>query len=126
MSISHSITKSWQNGSNSLAERITYTGTEELNFDFTVAASTSDQAVALAFSKTLLQSLFISSDQAITIKVNSSSVPDETLSVASGNPLQWDINGGLPSPFSANVTEVYISNAGSTVANVSIRTLTNG
>lgn len=125
--ITHTVTKVWQ-GSNSLplSQSVSLTALEELNFDFTLAASTTNQQINLAFVKADLQSIFISSNQTITLKTNSTGSPQDTLTITAGDPFQWDINSGIPNPFAGSVTTAYLTNGTASGANVSIRTLTNG
>lgn len=125
--ITHTITKTWQ-GSNSLSltKSVSFQASEELNFDFSLAANTTNQQVNLAFTKADLQSIFISSDQDITIKTNSSGSPQDTLTITAGNPFEWDATSGIANPFAGSVTTAYFTNGTSTNANVSVRTLTNG
>jgi len=127
MSISHTITKTWQGQSGlPISKGVVLTASEEVNFDFQVAASTSNQPFNLAFTKVDLQSIFILSDQTVTIKTNSSSTPQDTLTITGNDPYQWDINCGIANPFAGNVTSGFTSNAGDTAANVSVRVLTTG
>jgi len=62
----------------------------------------------------------------VTIKVNSSSTPDETFTFASGaGVIVWDSRGGTTNPFANDVTKLFISNGGTTVADVDFRALYN-
>ena len=128
MSITHNITRAWrgQTGATTISASVALTGSEELNLDFSLAANTTNQQEALAFTKTLLQSVFVYSDQNITIKTNSTSTPQDTLTINAGDPLVWDVNCGLAEPFAGNVTTAYFTNSNATAANVSVRVLTNG
>jgi len=129
MSISQSISRGWagQNGTPINPPAQVFTGSEELNFDFSVAGTTTNEQFALAFTKSLLQSIYIySPTENLTIKTNSSSVPQDTLTITAGEPLVWDVNCGLTCPFSNNVTTAFVTNATSTATQLSIRGLTNG
>ena len=129
MSITHSLTRGWlgQNGNPVTPAAQLLTGSEELNLDFTLSANTTNQQISLAFTKTLLQSIFIySATQNITLKTNSSSAPQETLTITAGIPAVWSVNDGFVNPFAGNVTTAYVTNATATDTAVSIRCLTNG
>ena len=123
MSIKHTLTKSWAGPAGQISKANAFTGVQEANLDFVLAASTTNQQMNLAFKVSLLQSIFIQSDQAITMKTNSTTTPGDTKNIAANDPL---IASGTSSPFAVDVTTVYFSNAGATAANVQVRCLTNG
>lgn len=124
MSITHTITKTWASGTSApLSKSVSFVGVRELNIDAAVAASTTNQQELLSFTAASLLEIFISSTQNVTIKTNSSSSPQETLTITGGDPLQWDNTCGIAIPFSGDVTSIFITNAGASSATVSIRTL---
>jgi len=123
MSIKHTLTKSWAGPAGQISKANAFTGDQEINFDFVLAASTTNQQRPLAFKISLLQSIFISSDQAITLKTNSTTTPGDTKTIAAGDPY---MAAGTSSPFAVDVTTAYFTNAGTTAANVQVRCLTNG
>jgi hypothetical protein len=53
----------------------------------------------------------------VKIETNSSSAPADTFTLKAGCPLVWYADGGLPNPFSVDVTKIYITNALLTAAN---------
>lgn len=93
-----------------------------------LAAAASNVEHDVTITKANLVLLFVrvsGGNGSVTIKVNSSSVPDETFTFASGAGLSvYDARCSLPAnPFSADVTKLFLSNAGTTVADVDIRAL---
>lgn len=129
MSVSHSLTRGWagQNGTPINPPVDTLTGSEELNFDFALNAATYNTQFNLAFTKTLLQSIYIYSNAAnVTLKTNSASAPQDTISLVAGVPLAWDVYCALANPFANNVNTCYVSNGTAINANISVRCLTNG
>jgi hypothetical protein len=126
MSITHTLGKTWAGGAGSvgLQKTIAITSDAELNFDLAVPVSTTNELLAWAFTLTKLKSVYISSDNALTLKTNSSGSPQETLTLGAGDVIQWDNTNGLVAPFAGNVTALYVTNGSSTlIANLSIRTL---
>lgn len=88
---------------------------------FTVAGTTTDQQQSIAVDISQLKSLYIHSDQNITCETNSSSAPQETLTILANKPLQWysDMPGvAVGDLFAGDVTSTYWTNAGATLANV--------
>ena len=129
MSITHTITRSWQgqNGTPISPAAQSFSASEELNLDFSLGANTSNTQESLAFTKTLLQSIFVYSSAAnITLKTNSSGAPQDTFTIVSGEPMVWDVNCALANPFAGNVTTAYFTNSTTTATQVSVRCLTNG
>ena len=126
MSISQTLSLNWSESGQSLTQNVTLTGSEELNISASIAGNTTNEQHALAFTQSLLQSIYISSDQALTLKTNSSSVPQDTLTIAANKPFCWYSGCGIANPFANNVTSLFVTNAGSTAANLNIKCLTNG
>jgi hypothetical protein len=124
--ITHTINLNWQSGGGGfISKSVTLTGIEENNRDQSVAASTTNLLVPLAFVVADLQSIYIFSDQDLTLKTNSSGSPQETITLKANKPLAWYKDCGLPVPFAGDVTALYVTNAGATLANFSLRALGN-
>jgi len=123
MTFKHTLNKNWAGPAGNIQKSLPATGEQEINFDFVLAASTTNQQRPLAFKIALLQSIFISSDQNITLKTNSTSAPSDTKNITAGDPY---LATGISAPFSADVTTAYFTNPGTTAANVQVRCLTNG
>ena len=130
MSFTHSLIRGWSgtNGVPLTPAAQALTGKEEINFSFSLAASTNDEQHPLAFTKTLLQSIYIlSSDVDITIKTNNNSPGQDVLALTAGVPFVWSVDDGIANPFLSNVTTAYFTNGNSTTATkVDVRCLTNG
>jgi hypothetical protein len=101
-----------------------YVGNEENDFDGTVAASTTNQTETLVVTVANIQSLLLLSDQALTIKTNSATSPQDTITLKANVPIIWNTDSWDAKPFSGNVTNLFLTNGGSTLANVKIRILT--
>lgn len=120
----HSIGVSYKTAEGNIASTTSsQTGDQEFNYDAAVSAGAVNAAVLAPITKADLLSVCIYSDQAITIKVNSTSSPQEVITIAAKQQVQWNVASPFACPFSGDVTEFFISNAGAVPANVSIRTL---
>ena len=76
MAFTHSIGVTYKNDAGTITSTTnTYTGDLEHNFDQAVPISTTNQTTSIAFTKSKIVSLVIYSDQALTIKTNSTSTP---------------------------------------------------
>lgn len=66
-------------------------------------------AAAFPFAKA--KSIFMKALSDTVIKTNSSSDPDDTITLAAGIPVSWDQASPWDCPFTADVEEIYVSNA---------------
>jgi hypothetical protein len=125
MSFTQTFNFSWTDGATPLTASVVTTGSLEQNFSGSVAANTANNALSLDWTSAALQSVWMSSNQAVTIKTNNTSAPQDTIVLAANQPLAWYTGSGATSPFSNNVTEVYATNGTNTNAAVNLRILTN-
>jgi hypothetical protein len=111
------------------------TGTYEhdslAEYDFVVPANTTDQQCQAAFPYANIKLASISASGAVTIETNSSSAPDDTISLTSTILAKmWTHDGKAgnlaANPFSANVDTLYITNATNAEVTVKIRVLYDG
>jgi hypothetical protein len=95
------------------------------SFDGQIAAATSNVQIHVAFTQANLKSVVMKCDQAVTIYTNnpSGSSPQDTIPLVAGQARIWTLqtDGSGACPFSGNVTTMYVSNAGGTIANLQIR-----
>src|SRR5687768_2529223 len=95
----------------------------ENNRDLAIAASTTQQVV-YDLDVSALKIFYVLADKACTLKTNSSSAPDTTISLAAGVPFVWYEGCGHANPFgSTDITALYAVNGAGAVANVTLRTL---
>lgn len=124
MSITHTVTRSYSvNGSPVVTASGTQTGDEEVDLDVAVPASATNQEYDLAWTQSAMKSVMLFSDSAITIKTNSTSVPQDTITLAAGQEIAWQTGDPGNAPFSGNVTKLFISNGNTSAANVKVRGL---
>lgn len=113
----HKVTLSYQTQAGiSESTTATYTDSTEINITETIPISTTNQPITVSFPHATIVALNISANTPLTIKTNSSSAPANTLNVGAALPLIWtaDMNG--TNPITADVTELFVSNASATVA----------
>lgn len=104
------------------------TGEGDLDLDVTIPKTTTDKEITWSMTRAAATFLMISSDKALTIKTNSSSVPDDTIVLAAGIPLIWQdgtTKDGSDLPlFDVDITKLYVTNASdSDAASLKIRGL---
>ena len=126
MSFTHTLTQSYATNVGTVTSAtLTFTGDSEDDLDVAVPANATNQNYAIGFTKSALQSLLITCDQAVTIKTNSSSSPQDTIALAANTPVIWYATSGATCPFSGNVTALYVTNPATVAANLKIRALEN-
>ena len=95
-------------------------------FKDTFAAATTNVAVpAIIFAKARTQYFVFISDQPVTIKTNNATTPQETITLTAGGAYAWNTGHAEPNPLVGDVNGVFVTNAGTAVATVSIYTLLN-
>ena len=92
----------------------------EENRTVTVPPATADKRLRISIDVSELKLLYVHSDQAVTIETNSGTVPADTLTVLANKPLAWYAGCGLANPFTADVTDLYLTNAGARPATVRV------
>lgn len=96
----------------------------QVEFDSTVAATTTNYLINLAFPYANMSSYLLYSDQALTVYTNATNgAGGNSFTLAAGVPYTWNAASGLTNAFTANVTKFYANNAGSTIANFKIYVL---
>lgn len=126
--ITHRLSMTWSGSGASIpvSPDIQQAEDSEINAEPTIPAVTNDVEVAAVFSVASLKMVFILSDKDVTLETNSSSAPDQTISLLANKPLFWYEGAYHANPFTDDVTKFFFSNAGATDANVRIRILRDG
>jgi hypothetical protein len=124
MSFTHTLTQGYATNVGTVATAtLSFTGDAEDDLDVAVPASTTNQTYAMTINKTAVQSMLIYCDQSATIKTNSATSPQDTISLSAGVPVIWNTSSGATEPISGNVTSLYVTNSNSVTANLKIRVL---
>lgn len=101
------------------------TGTSELELCPPVNAAAVDQAVVASIVVGTMRAMVIVSDVAMTVKVNSTSSPTATFSLAAATPVIWATGDAGSNPLgSTNVTTIYVSNPGVVAGTFTLNVLT--
>lgn len=96
------------------------TGDDQTNISTTIANGATNQEIVLGIDISLAKAVIIRSTQVLTIKTNSSSTPDDTITTVANIAKKW-IDGGYDSIFlSADVTKIFVSNASGADATLQI------
>lgn len=115
--VTHTFEIRHSDGSSSKTARVEANGDMEANVSVAVAHSTTNKEIDIPIDKDGLKGVFILAEGgALTVKTNSSSAPDDTITLTDGVPLMWtnEFATNIPVPFTADVTKIYVTNGSST------------
>src|SRR4051794_1578130 len=87
--VSHVFSFSHTGGSVPLADAVTVTGTVAVDAAVSLSANTTNQLLAMGYLTANIKGVYIKSDVALTIKVDSTGAPEQTISIAAGVPYVW-------------------------------------
>lgn len=121
--LSHTLTLSWARNGESIAQTVTPTADGEANRNVTITNGAVNTEVDIVIDVSAVSSLYILTDQALTLKTNSTGAPDDTITLAANKPLIWYSGCGWTNPLTVDVTKFYFSNASGSDATVKVRVL---
>ena len=94
-----------------------YTAESKQSYEVAVPDSTTDKEVTLAITHAQLTSLYMSSDQDMTVETNNASAPGDTINLKANVPMIWNEDSYFTNPVnSADVTKVFLTNASGSAA----------
>src|ERR1051326_2775332 len=106
----HTVGKTYKTDSGTLASPTqTFTADSEVNYKGAIPANTTNGEIDLAITVANVRSMMLYSDQDVTIKTNSSTTPQETISLKAKIMLQWDTTHTETIPYAGNVTKFYVT-----------------
>lgn len=128
MSYSYNVSRAVVANSGTVSKSKQYTYSKIVEYSDSVSDGTTDDLVDLAFALAQLKVVYLASDQAITIKTNSSGAPQETINLLANVPLLWteDDYQASSTLFAGDVTALYLTNGSGSAAAVEMRVLLDG
>ena len=124
MSITHKSTISLEQGGVILSQSVEMTGTGEVNVDESIPNDSTDLEITFLIDQSEMVSLYIESDQNITIETNSGGAPTDTLTLVANEPILWTTNSVHDNPLTADITaDIFITNSSGSTANLKWRAL---
>jgi len=124
MSVTHTLNLNFVGPGNSrINSSVEKTGGSEINRSQSIAAAGTNVAVPFVCPTAAIVSFYMVSDQALTIKTNSTGASILTLTLEAGVPYIWHDTDARANPFSADITTFYATNAGADAAQLEIRAL---
>ncbi|OGT59920.1 MAG: hypothetical protein A3E01_10780 [Gammaproteobacteria bacterium RIFCSPHIGHO2_12_FULL_63_22] len=123
MAFTHQITTNWQRGNDQFSKAVSKSADGEINRSIAVADGQTALLVSLALDVSEVKSLVIVADKAMTLKTNSSSVPDDTIALVAGEPYVWWDGSPATCLLTVDVTALYVANASGDDGTLEIRAL---
>lgn len=125
MSLSATLTLNFSDGGTNLIQTVTYSNDVINKLSTTVTSGAVKQAEAIAFVRTKVSILYCLVDTTTTLYTNSTVTPADTITLYPSIPLIYYTSMGitLGSIFTADVTTLYFSGAGTTTGNLNLALL---
>lgn len=124
MSYTHSIATSYKTAALTITNTTdTYTSDGEVNESVSVPASTTNYEVDVVIDVSQIKSMVLYSDQAVTIKTNSTGTATDTIVLAAKKQVVWNVDHLESKPLTGDVTKMFITNSNSTAASVNLAVL---
>lgn len=120
LGVTHVLTLNYTRQGESITKNVSIESSGEVNIDETVPAS-SNIVVACNIDVSALKSIYISSDQTVTLTTNDDGTPDDTLVITADKPLVWYTGCGLPNPFDSAVDVVTIKATRGSAGNAALK-----
>lgn len=117
------VTMSMKIDAETITEQITQNAGQANLIDEVIPQAATHLQLELAFEVAKLKSFLAISDVDLTIKTNSSSAPQETLTVGPDNPIFWCSDTGPAAPFAGDVTKIFVTEANASDARLQIKAL---
>lgn len=123
MSVTHSIGVVYKSDAGTIASVTdTYTDDFEVAIDHATAAATTNEEIDIALTVANIKSMLLYSDQTVTVKTNST-VAVQTLTLTAKKAVVWATDHIETCPLTSNVTKIFVTNSGSSAANLKFRFL---
>jgi len=125
MAFTHTLQRNWVGNGTSKNSSVEYSGDSQVSLDTTVADSQTDQQETIAFSQANLQSVYIHSDQAITVEFNSTVGAGGSITLVANVPYIWHTGSYFTNLITADVTTTYWTNASGATATIRLEAVYN-
>lgn len=111
-------------GSNPVSGQVMDVGSNNLSSNVSIPAASTGFATNIAFNGVNLQSLILTSNQNITLLINSTGSPFATINLLANVPFVWSKSAGyFANPLNTNVTNIYVNSTSAALLKTKILTL---
>ncbi len=120
MAFTHILATNWNGGGVSLSRSSSYSASAEQNIDEAIPDSSTDLEVALVLDVSEIKSIYMVSDQALTVETNLVSGTD-TIVLVADVPYIWYTGSYYTNLLATDVTKLFLTNASGSTANFKLR-----
>lgn len=119
----HTITRQLTDGGNQVSAIETVEAEGRKSVDVNVPDSSTDLQVEVVIDVSTVKSIYIKSDQDVTIETNDGTTPADTLAIKANAPYVWTENSVDSLALGTDVTDLFITNASGSAARVQLEAL---
>ena len=123
MAFTHQIMEQWYGGGRYVTAQNTFTAGLQISLSESIPEDSTDLEVGLMMPVTALKSIYIKSDQDVTIEINSGSDPDDTIVLVADVPYIWHENSYHACLLTTDIAALFVTNAGEIAATLEIEAL---
>lgn len=103
-----------------------YSGGAQASVSESIPDSSTDLQVTFALDVSAIKSIYIKSDQNITLETNNGSTPDDTLTLLAGVPYIWHTDSYFTNLLTTDITtDIFITNSSGSAALLEIEVVTD-
>jgi hypothetical protein len=99
----------------------TYLSDSEVNLDEIVVPGATNQEYDVLITVANIKDMVLMSTQPLTVKTNSSSAPQETITLAANKQLVWTVDHPEAKFFAGNITKFFVTNTSALNATLKFR-----
>lgn len=104
---------------------ITVTGSGSQSLDEDIANGQTNKRIEFTLDVSALKSIWICSDQDVTLETNDGTTPADTIALQAGVPYMWHSDSYDACLLTTDITALFITNASGASANLTIEALTD-
>lgn len=121
MAFTHTLTTTLRAPDGSLSYSNDFTDSAHVSFDETIANGGSNVQINVSIDVSEIASVFIVSDQNVTLETNSGSSPAETINLLADKPYIWYTGSYYTNLLATDITALFITNSSGSSATVRLR-----
>lgn len=123
MAFTHQINVQWSRSNETFSLAVVKEAGGEINLEESIPAASTDLQLTLAIDVSAMKSLVLVCDRDLTLKTNSTSVPDDTIALKAGEPVVWWTNCPYANLLTVDVTVIFVTLAAGAAATLKVRGL---